>query len=147
MLYFVLLGKKNKNLPPPAILAVNAFMFLPMFVDLLTIWTKSRAPSNDVRYLTGILFGEAFIALLYPAFVSLVCSDARDRATMNSLARYGIYVLSGVAAFFLKEIHSLIALVALSGLSFIGFGSLVAIFLVGTVRGIGLLWEKMRAVT
>ena len=70
-----------------------------MFIDLISIWAGLREPSNAMRYLTGILFGGAFSVYLYPAFVSLVFSDGRNHAAINSVIKYGIFIFASFTAF------------------------------------------------
>jgi uncharacterized membrane protein len=136
LVWMFLVGRKNKNLPPWPILLVNTFLFSPIFIDLISIWIGLRDPSNDIRYLTGILFGGAFSVYLYPAFITLVFSDGQNHATINSFTKYGVFLFVSIVTFFVKEIDNIVIFVALSGLSFIGFGGLVVILLVGLMKGI-----------
>ncbi len=136
LVWMFLVGRKNKNLPPWPILLVNAFLFGPIFIDLVSIWIGLRNTSNNIRYLTGILFGGAFSVYLYPAFITLVFPGGENRASLNSLARYGIFLFAVISAFFVKEMDNIIIFVALSGLSFIGFGGLIVILLISLMKGI-----------
>lgn len=142
LIWMFFTGRKKKNLPPRPILLTNTFMFCPIFIDLISIWGGLREPLNEIRYLTGILFGGAFSLYLYPAFIAIVFSDGRDNAAINSFRKYGIFILVIIAAFFVKEIDNIVVFVALSGLSFIGFGGLVIILLVGFTKGIMFLRKK-----
>jgi uncharacterized membrane protein len=137
LVWMFLVGRKSKNLPSWPILLLNTLMFTPLFIDLISIWSGLREPSNDIRYLTGILFGGAFSMYLYPAFIALVFQEGRNRPPVNSFTQYGIFLFMNVGIFFVKEMDGVIAYVALSGLSFLGFGGLVVILLAGLVKGIG----------
>ena len=131
-----LVGRKNRSLPPWPILLANTFLFIPMFIDVVSIWMRVRDPSNDLRYLTGILFGGALSIYLYPAFITLVFPGGQNLSSINSFTRYGLFLLVCAGAFLVKQMDYIIAYVALSGLSFLGFGGLIVILLVGLVKGI-----------
>ena len=136
LVWMFLVGKKSKNLPPRPILLVNTFLFIPILIDLLTIWVGLREASNDIRYLTGILFGGAFSVYLYPAFITLVFSHGQNRASINSFTRYTIFLFVVIGGFFVKEIDNIVIFVVLSGLSFIGFSGLIVMLSVGLMKGI-----------
>jgi len=128
VLWQFLLSKKARNLPPWPILIINTFMFIPMFIDLISIWTGMREPSNNVRYLTGILFGGALGIYLYPAFISLVFKNAKNFSSINSLI-YGLFLLTSIGTFFIKRIDSTFVYWMLYSLSVSGFGCLVLMLL------------------
>lgn len=137
--YLLLTGRKDKNLPSMPLLIINTFMFFPMFIDLISIWTGLREPSNAMRYLTGILFGGALSIYLYPAFISLAFPEGLNRTTINSFAKYGIFLFASITAFFVKGIDNIITFIVLSGLSFMGFVGLIVVLLVGSIKGVSKL--------
>jgi hypothetical protein len=73
---------------------------------------------------------------LYPAFITLVFPGGQNLSSINSFTRYGLFLLVCAGAFLVKQMDYIIAYVALSGLSFLGFGGLIVILLVGLVKGI-----------
>lgn len=143
LLYLLIAGRKDKDLPPRHILLINTLMFLPMFIDLISIWVGFRAPSNAMRYLTGILFGGALSIYLYPAFISLVFSGGRNHSAINSIIKYGIFLFAGITAFFVKRIDSMVVFIVLSSLSLVGFISFIVMVLIGSISGVGKL-SKVR---
>lgn len=142
LFHLFLTGRRSKYLPPWPILCLCAFMFLPLFIDLVTVRGGLREPSNDIRFLTGILFGGAFIACLYPAFVSFVLTNVRKEAAISSFTRYAAYLLTGISAFLLKQADGMIAFVVLNSFSFIGFGGLAVICIMSMARGIHISLRK-----
>ncbi len=122
-------GRKSKNLPPRHILLINTLMFISMFIDLISIWTGTREPSNDIRYLTGILFGGALSIYLYPAFISLVLINCKNYTGMNSFSMYSLFLLTSIGAFFIKEIDTIFAFWMFYALSVLGFGSFMVLLL------------------
>ena len=137
--YLLIAGRKDKDLPPRHILFINTLMFFPMFIDLISIWAGLREPSNAMRYLTGILFGGAFSVYLYPAFVSLVFSDGRNHAAINSVIKYGIFIFASFTAFLVKEVDHIMTFIILCALSFTGFISLLIIVVIGSIKGVSKL--------
>lgn len=139
LLYLLIAGRKDKELPPKHILLINALMFFFMFIDLGSVWVGFREPSNDMRYLTGLLFGEALSLYLYPAFIALVFSGGRNHTAIDSIIKYSIFIFAGITAFFMKEVDSAIAFIILCAFSFAGFVSLLIIVLVGSIKGVSKL--------
>lgn len=133
-MYSLLRGRKDKNLPPWPVLLINTLMFLPMFVDIFSISIDLREPSNNIRYLTGILGGGSLIVYLYPSFVSIVFSDGRNRSAIGSFAEYGLFLLVGISAYFVKELDNIVVFTVLSGLTFLGSGGLIVIFLSASMK-------------
>lgn len=136
LIYLLLTGRKDRNLPRLSILIINTFMFIPIFIDLLTIWISMREPSNDIRYLTGILFGGALSIYLYPAFISLAFSDNQNSTSINSFTKYGIFLFLSTTAFFVKVIDSIVVFIILTSLSVLGFGGLIVILSIGIIKGV-----------
>jgi uncharacterized membrane protein len=142
LVWMFLIGRKSKNLPPLPILLLSTFMFLPMFIDLFSNWIRLREPTNDIRYLTGILFGGALSVYLYPAFITLVFSDGQNHTVINSFTKYLLFLFVIIGAFFVKKGDNIVVFFALSGLSFLGVVGLIVILLGGFIKGIMFRWEK-----
>jgi uncharacterized membrane protein len=142
LVWLFLVGKKSRNLPAWPILLFNTLMFCAVFIDLINIWIGLREPSNNIRYFTGILFGGALSVYLYPAFATLVFPDGQNRASIVSFTRYGMFLFVSIGTFFVKEMDNIGVFFALSGFSFLGFGGLIVILLVGLVKGIGGLGKR-----
>ena len=129
VLWMILSGRTSNNLPPWPILLVNTFMFAPMFIDLISLWTGVRKPSNDIRYLTGILFGGALSMYLYPAFTTIVYRNDKSYTSIKFFPIYTLFLLVSIGAFFIKEIDCIFVFWMLYGLSVLGFGCLVVMLL------------------
>jgi uncharacterized membrane protein len=134
LLYHFFSDKKAKNLPPLPILVAATLLFPPLFIDVFTIKYALRVASNDIRYLTGLLFGSAFSIYLYPSFVMLSISRGHDRPAISSLYKLAALLSFIIAAFLLKAWDTVFAYVILEALSFWGFLSLFAILMFGIFR-------------
>lgn len=135
-MYFFLAGRKDKNLPPWPVLLINTFMFIPMFVDLLSISIGLREPTNNIRYLTGILGGGALIVYLYPSFVNIVFPDGENRSPIGSFARYGLFLLGSISAYFVKDLDNIVVFAVLYSLTLLGSVGLIVIFSAACIKGI-----------
>lgn len=124
VLYHLVTDRKAKNLPPLPILITSTFLFFPLFIDVFAISYGFREPSNDIRYLTGLLFGMAFSVYLFPPFIMLSHNRAHDHPAINSFYRFALLLTFIGGAFFLKAWNTTLSYVILESLSFAGFASL-----------------------
>ena len=83
VLCHLLLDRRASRLPRLSILALAGLLFIPLFLDVFTVELGLRAPSNDWRFLTGLMFGEALSVFLFPAFVMLTVAKRRERAALS----------------------------------------------------------------
>ena len=113
------------------LLLVNTLFLLPLLVDVFTVSCSLRAPSNDIKYLTGLLFGGAFSIYLFQAFMILIRTNGVGCRTMDQLRFFAPLLTIIVAAFFLKEWDNVIVYGVLEALCITGFLSLAGILLVG----------------
>lgn len=139
VLYHLAVDKKAKNLPSRSILFVNTLLCALLFLDVFTIKYGFRQPSNDIRYLTGLLFGTAFSVYLYPAFITLVYSKGHDSTAVNSLRRFAVFLVLISGAFFIKTYDSFFVYAALETLAYFGFLSLFTILIFGASKALRLL--------
>jgi hypothetical protein len=107
---------------------INTFMFFPMLVDLSTIWLNLRKPSNEIRLLTGILFGGALILYLYPACISFFASKNESRPAIKSIPAYILFLLVNITVFAVKELNIAFVFYSYYLLSLIGFVGLFFVF-------------------
>ncbi|MDP2279840.1 MAG: DUF2085 domain-containing protein [Nitrospirota bacterium] len=124
VLYHLVTDRKAKNLPPLPILITSTFLFFPLFIDVFAISYGFREPSNDIRYLTGLLFGMAFSVYLFPPFIMLSHDRAHDHPAINSFSIFTLLLIFIAGAFFLKAWNTTLSYVILESLSFAGFASL-----------------------
>jgi len=118
------------RVPPIRILAIVGMFALPLFADVLSIAFGFRVPSNDVRFLTGLLFGAALSIALLPAVLSLAAPTRR--AARNNTVRHFAPVLMGVAALFLlKHWDVAIVFAGIEGLCYAGFFALAGLLAAG----------------
>lgn len=127
----VAINRKSYKSLPSNLFIVNALLFLPLFFDVFTVRYGLRVASNDMRYLTGLLFGEAFSAFLYPAFITLTNAEADGKRQQYSLKEFVLPFFFIVYMFFLKEWNNLLAfgILELTGIG--GFLSLFGILVIG----------------
>lgn len=129
-LYHLLISKKKAGFPSFAVAVLKAVFLLPLFVDVFTITSGFRIPSNEIRYITGLLFGEAFSWIVFPAFAILAHATTAHDAERNSSGdmRGAISILIVIVmAFILKFWDSVISYIILEALSVFGFLSLFTI--------------------
>lgn len=130
LFWMFLTRRKCNSLPPYPLLLINTSLFIPMFIDLTTLWAGIREPSNDIRYLTGILFGGALSVYLYPTFISLTLKNSKNCTSMDSFTMCCFSLAISIGVFFIKEIDSIFVYWLLYSLSVLGFGSLIAMLLI-----------------
>lgn len=143
VLYQLAAGRVAWRMPPARFLAVTAFLMLPLFVDVFAIHAGLKTPSNDVRLLTGLLWGEAFSLFLFPAFINLRDPQRREENWLVSLKISAPLPAIGAGAFVLKGWDHLIAYGILESLCVFGFLSLLVILSTGMVKTVWTL-ARMR---
>lgn len=116
---------KTWKLPSVRLLGIHTFL------DVFSTVHGFRAPSNDARYLTGLLFGGAFSVYLFPAFILLALFRNYGQRRTGALKYLAPFLVIAAAAFFLKEWDSRIAYGVLESLGIFGFLSLLGILCLG----------------
>jgi len=134
VLYQVAIDWKMRKSPSANFLLTKTIFLFPLFFDVFTIRYGLRAPSNDMRYLTGLFFGEAFSAYLYPAFIIMVSAKANDLMLSYSLKRLALPLILIVFMFFLKEWNNVLAFGILELTGIAGFLSLFGILAIGMLK-------------
>jgi len=125
---------KTWKLPSVRLLGINTLLALPLFLDVFSNSHGFRAPSNDARYLTGLLFGGAFSVYLFPAFILLALSRDYGQRRTGALKYLAPFPAIAAAGFFLKEWNSVIAYGVLEFLGIFGFLSLLGILCLGMFK-------------
>lgn len=120
------------KLPKLPILCLNTIMFLPMIVDITTLWFKLRAPSNDIRYLTGLMFGSSLSMYAYPVFVSILSSNSHEKSCIDTHKKYVFFLISLVLVFFLKSLDNNASFLISYGLAVFGFVGIFTILLINS---------------
>jgi uncharacterized membrane protein len=133
VLCHLLLDRRASRLPRLSILALAGLLFIPLFLDVFTVEFGLRAPSNDWRFLTGLMFGEALSVFLFPAFVMLTVAKRRERAALSGATAFGGVLALGACAFFAKGLDSAAAYYVLESLGVLGNLSLFAFIIYGLV--------------
>jgi uncharacterized membrane protein len=134
ILYHLLFGKKAKNLPPLAILLTISLFFIPLFLDVVTVKYGIRQPSNDLRFLTGLLFGQALSVYLYPAFITLAVATRCERSAINSWYKFVDLIVITSGALGIKYLQHLAAYYILEILAVFGCLSLFTIIVWGVYK-------------
>lgn len=134
IMYHLLFSRNAKNLPPLAMLLTVSLLFVPLFLDILTIRYGIRQPSNSLRFLTGILFGQALSVYLYPAFNTLTVATACERTVIDSWYKLiGLPVIA-VWALALTHLQHLAVYYILEILAVFGCLSLFALLILGAYK-------------
>ena len=132
VLYYFVASRNAKELPPYPILIFISVLFLPLFIDVFSIKYGLREPSNDIRYLTGLLFGTAFSSYLYPAFTILASINERKKSSsVSSLYKFVLLIILVIGVFFVKALDTFAVYTILESLSVFGFLSLFTILILG----------------
>lgn len=132
-LWHLTVNRKIAALPAWPALTINFLFFLFLFIDVLTLRYGIRAPSNDLRYLTGLFFGMALSVVLYPAFIIVIRKAARDVSSLSPGSFMALIALT-FGASFLKSWDSWVPFSFLEVLSVSGFLGLLAMLLSGTIK-------------
>jgi len=136
------LGWSRRSAPSARLLAASFLFMLPLFLDVLSLFLGQRAPSNDVRFFTGLLFGGALSACLFPAIVFLLCPRDAAAGTPGIGRLFALIAGTVVAVFFLKSWDSFVAYGMIEALCVFGCLSLAGILAVGTFKAAGFILEK-----
>lgn len=128
-------GRAAARMPSGRTLLLAALFMLPLFGDVAAIAAGIKSPSNDTRYLTGLLWGAAFSVLLYPAF--LILTRVAVEAPPASASWAGLAPLGAAAgAWLLKGWDHAIAYGLLEATAVFGSLSLAGILLIGLFQAV-----------
>ena len=136
VLYQVAINRKAYKAPSPELLLVNALLLLPLFLDVFTVRYGLRVPANDMRYGTGLVFGEAFSVFLYTAFITIVSAKTDSSISPYSLKRFALPLVFIVCVFFLKQWNNALAFVSLEFTGIVGFLSLLGMLVIGMLKAL-----------
>ena len=143
LLVHLLVARKAGTLPAPPLLLVGGFSFLPMFVDLYTLDRGIRAASNDVKYLTGALFGSSLCLFLYPAFTVALRRVAGRGPGIDSAWKLSLIHLGVAAAVLTRLADTLPAFFLLEGMAWLGMSALGLIVAAGMVGGLARIRSRL----
>jgi uncharacterized membrane protein len=105
--------------------------------DVLTIVFGLREPSNDIRFLTGLLFGASVCVFLYPTFITLARKNIQALSALPSVQKVLLHYLIVASAAITVKWDNTFSYALLSVLSIFGFLSLVAMLMTGLWKTIG----------
>jgi uncharacterized membrane protein len=128
--------------PSAPLLALGVLFMLPLFADVLSLFLGYRLPSNDVRFLTGLLFGGGLSACLVSALAFLLRPGAAADWAPGTGSFFALIAGASAAVFLLKDWDSIAAYGLIEALCLFGCLSLAAILAVGTFRAAGFILEK-----
>ncbi len=134
------------RLPFFRVVLLAALFMLPLFGDVLAIAAQFKAPSNDVRYATGLLWGAAFSIYLLPAFLVLARPPGHAPTEAVPWKLVAPLVAACAGAWFLKRWDHLVAYGILETLGIFGCFSLAGILAIGlfhAARRAVLPWRSM----
>lgn len=144
LIWHFIYARRKKNLPMWPVLLISVFLLSFMFVDLLTVLFNIRETSNDVRLLTGILFGSSLALFIYPAFVSFFLQRKETHTGMHSISMYIIYLALNVLAFCLIKLNWVVIFYMMSILSIIGFVGILLILLLCVLKALASFLQSGR---
>jgi uncharacterized membrane protein len=136
VLYQLIVCIKAMYLPRPSILLFAGVLFIPLFLDVFTVQYGVRQASNDLRFLTGLLFGQALSIYLYPAFIRLAVAVGREKAAIDSWYKFAGLLVITAGAFLTKYFQHLAAYYILELLAVFGCLSLFA----------GIIWSLFKII-
>lgn len=116
------------NLPSKRLLLVISGMFLPFALDVLSLILKIREPSNEIRFLTGILFGAAFNCYVFPCSLTVLWPRSNARPPIiASTGEYSLFLLILIASYLAKAVDYSVVFQIMNAITIFGFCSLVLI--------------------
>jgi uncharacterized membrane protein len=124
-------GRTRGRLPSVRVALLAALFMLPLFVDVLAIAAQFKAPSNDMRYATGLLWGAAFSIYLFPAFLILARPPGHAPAEVAPRKFIALLAAACASAWFLKGWDHLVAYGILETLAIFGCLGLAGILVIG----------------
>lgn len=142
LLYHLLVDRRARQLPPPAILLAAGALFIPLFADVAAVQQGLRAPSNEWRFLTGLAFGQALSVFVYPAFVTLAAVQGAERAVLCGLRRFAGLLAGAGAALLVKGLDNAAAYYVLESLGMLGMCGLFALIVWGGICSFRSFIEK-----
>lgn len=109
----------------PLLGAVSALLF-PLIIDVVSLRMAIRPPSNEIRFLTGILFGAGFGCWYLPSVLTVVAPGHLIHSRLlSSFGEYGFLVLTLACVYAAKWLNHVLAYVMLNALSIVGFVALI----------------------
>ena len=136
------IGRKGLRKPSALLLTAGLLFMLPLFLDVLSLFLGYRLPSNDVRFLTGLLFGGGLSACLVSTLAFLLRPGDAAGGAPGAGSLFAPIAAASTAAFFLKDWDSVIAYGMLETLCVFGCLTLAGILAVGTFKAAGFILGK-----
>lgn len=134
LIYHLAAQRKANILPPWPILVIVTLLFLPVPIDVYTVKYGLREPLNNVRYLTGLLFGASVSVYLYPAFITISYAEGNAKSAIDSLYKVAAFFVFIFGVFFIRWWNSIAAYAVLEFLSYFGFFSFFAVLIVSIFK-------------
>ena len=133
---------RTSALPPPPVIFFNALMLTILPLDVLTIIFGWRNPSNDIRFLTGLLFGAGVCVFLFPSFVVLVPKNIKTLSALPSLQKSLLHYLVVASAGMIVKWDNPFSYSLLLALSIFVFLCLAAMIIVGLWKTTGKVFSS-----
>lgn len=141
-LWHLILDKKAKYLPPLSMLFSAGLLFIPLFADIFTVRYGFRQPSNEGRFMTGLLFGNVFSMYLYPTLITLTDAIGCERAAINSWQKFaGLFGIT-ISAFLARFLDHPATYYLLETLAVFGCLSLFAVIVFGVLTCFGKITDE-----
>jgi uncharacterized membrane protein len=126
------LARSAEKLPTSRDLLLGTFFAIPLLLDVVSVQQGLRAPSNDARYITGLLFGSAFALYVLSAFVVLVRIRSDHVSPWNRRRFFLVPCVITVVGSVLAQWDSVVTYVLLQVFAVFGCVSLLSVLSIGT---------------
>jgi uncharacterized membrane protein len=121
----LLTSKVVGGLPSKRLLIAITGMFFPFALDVLSLFLRIREPSNEIRFLTGILFGAAFSCYVLPSSMSVLFPRHKTQPIIESISEYSILLLVLIEVYLAKALPFTAVFYVMNAISIFGFSALV----------------------
>lgn len=133
-IYHLFCNWRTSAFPPPFVFFISFVMIAALPIDVASIVLGVRAPSNDIRFLTGLLFGASLCVFLYPSFIILTSKNIQSVSALSTCQKMFLHYMIVASTLIILKWNHLFSYALLFGLSIFGFLCLVAMLM-------GCLWK------
>jgi len=129
IIYHFFCNWRTSAFPPPFVFFISFVMIATLPIDVATIVLGVRAPSNDIRFLTGLLFGASVCVFLYPSFIMLTSKNIQSVSALSTCQKMLLHYMIVASTLIILKWNNIFSYALLSGLSIFGFFCLVVMLI------------------
>ena len=93
VILFIIFRKKESELPPKYILVILGIFFLSFVVDGIASNSGIYNTNNNLRFITGTLFGSSIITILYPVFTFQYYRNTKKERLFGTPFKFIIFLV------------------------------------------------------